>query len=337
MLIKAEDLVEGRWPEVLLACGVSKDFLINGRNGPCPFCNGKDRYRWTNKNGGLYVCSGCTDSKYRNGFDFLMRHLGVDFRGAAEHVKQHFNVTGSRDDAKIVERLRSEAPKVFKPDPQKALDRMSRQWNSSREVCFGDPVHLHLTSRVPGLLKVPGEIRYHPGLEYWMPSSSPDGRPTLLGCIPAMIIRGFDPDDNFVQLHKTFLTMDGNKANVPAVRKCDVGIGSNCYAFRIGEPAADLGVGEGIETALASMVLKGIPVWPCHSNTIMENFMVPRSALGVVRRTIIFSDSDQTKNNVRAGQRSAEVLADRLKKAGFRSMIARPAKLGTDFDDLIRR
>lgn len=87
-----------------------------------------------------------------------------------------------------------------------------------------------------------------------------------------MFAKGEDPDGNLVQLHKTYLTADGQQADVPDAKKTDVGIGSNCFAFRIyDEIGEELGVAEGIETAAAASVLWGIPVWPCHCSSIMSN------------------------------------------------------------------
>ena len=42
---------EGRWPSILMALGLSPEFLKN-KHGPCPMCGGKTRFRinysWTN-------------------------------------------------------------------------------------------------------------------------------------------------------------------------------------------------------------------------------------------------------------------------------------------------
>ncbi len=56
----------------------------------------------------------------------------------------------------------------------------------------------------------------------------------------------------------------------------------------------------------------------------------------MVKRLVIFTDSDEIKNGRRAGEEAAKMLADRVKKMGLRSLIVKPAKVGTDFADLCR-
>ena len=49
----------GRWPEILTRLGVDRRFLVK-RAGPCPICDGKDRFRFDDKDGtGSYFCNGC--------------------------------------------------------------------------------------------------------------------------------------------------------------------------------------------------------------------------------------------------------------------------------------
>lgn len=354
MLPNAEDLAYGRWPEILASAGLDSSFLT-GRPGPCPFCNGKDRYQFQNRNGGRYICRSCTEAKYRSGFDLLMRHMGYKtFREAADHVRDFFNVSSGESADRRVERP---ALSVVRPGDEWTPERVSRNlakmqaiWDQSVPVKMGDPVDLYLRSRVPGLKQVPEEIRFHPELPYWDPPATLNGRPTLRGHYPAMMVRGFDAEDRFVQIHKTFLTSDGRKADVPNAKKTDVGVGSNSFALRLGTPAGDsIGVAEGIETALSAMVLRpGTVVWPCHSSTILSNFMVPASLKGQIRRVIIFCDNDQAKvvrkgsagsPDVlrRAGQEAGATLADRLRKVGIRSLMIQPAKVGTDMNDLAQR
>jgi putative DNA primase/helicase len=49
----------GNWAAILLAAGVPDRFLT-GKHGPCPFCGGKDRYRFTDyQQRGGFICSRC--------------------------------------------------------------------------------------------------------------------------------------------------------------------------------------------------------------------------------------------------------------------------------------
>lgn len=332
-LVKAEDLAFGRWSEILQSAGMS-DTYLSGKGVPCPLCGGTDRFQWVGKKyGGVYVCRHCTEGRYRSGMDLLMRHLNCDFKDAADHIRSHFGVNNQDDARKFFERSPAQPQGHASADPQKALSRMSRHWQGCNPVEAGDPVDLYLRRRVPGLQAIPAEIRVHPAMEYWDSSGE---RPELLGKFPAMVVRGLDPDGHVVQLHKTYLTMDGHKAAVPFPKKTDVGVGSNSFALRMGLPSGGvLGVSEGIETALASSLLYGVTVWPCHSSSILANFRVPPSFMDAVSRVWIFADNDAAKNGRRAGQQAALNLAKNLKADGVRSLIRCPAKTGQDFDDVL--
>lgn len=337
----AEDLAYGRWPEILAAAGMDQPYLT-GRSGPCPYCGGKDRYQFHKGNGGRYVCRNCTEGRYRSGFDLLMRHMGyASFQEAANHVREYFNIAPRGEQPRYVERPKMDR-EIGALSPELVLRRVGKMkaiWSASRPVQSGDPVALYLSRRVPGLRSVPKEVHFHPALEYWDPPETMDGRPTLRGRYPAMVVRGFDPKGELVQLHKTFLTSDGYKADVPNPKKTDVGVGSNSFALRMGDPTdGELGICEGIETGLASMLLRpGIPVWPCHSAGVLANFVVPEHLRGAVKRVLIFSDCDaRAQNGRRAGQEASAKVAASLRKDGYRSLILQPAKVGTDMVDLVQ-
>lgn len=341
MLPKAEDLAYGRWPDILTAAGVASAYFTK-RAGPCPFCGGTDRYVWQDKSGGRYLCRNCTEARYKNGFDFLMRHMNYRaFAEAADHVRDFFGLGSDVDQEsvnRVVARLAREAPSRQNDqiDVAKAVSRMARVFAEGRQVTTGDPVDRYLRGRVRGLRAIPSEIRYHPGLKYWNPPTEEGGKPVLVGTFAAMLVRGIAPNGDLVQLHKTYLTNDGGKAPVPCPKKTDYGIGANSFALRLGIVGGeDLGVSEGIETGLrASVLYDDMPVWPLHCSSILANFVVPDALRDQVRRVFIFEDPDEMKNGRSAGREAAATLAARLRKEGIRSMIIRPAKTGTDFADL---
>jgi phage/plasmid primase-like uncharacterized protein len=81
--IKTKDLARGRWPRILAALGVPKK-VLSGRNGPCVFCGGKDRARFTDyKQEGFYFCNQCGSYP---GMKFLMALNGWTFKQAAHEV-----------------------------------------------------------------------------------------------------------------------------------------------------------------------------------------------------------------------------------------------------------
>lgn len=341
---KAEDLAVGRWPDILTARGMDPSFF-SGRNGPCPFCDGKDRYRWVQKKyGGVWVCSGCTNNKYASGFSMLMQHMGYSsFREAADDVREFFG-TNKHIQPLTREQWRAQNDEMTPEKVARNRSRMLRFWDEARDVAQGDPVYCYMQKRVPGMDFIPSDIRYHPALEYWLPPPPGQERPQLLGKFPAMLALARDVNGEVVQLHKTYLTVDGGKADVPLVKKTDLGVGVNSFAVRMMEPIGDrLGVCEGLETGWAAAMMNKIPVWPCLNGHALSEFVLPDELRGQIKKLVIFADSDELKTRgrpmdgvvkkFRPGSEYAAKLADSARRQGLRTLIIRPAKVGFDIAD----
>jgi putative DNA primase/helicase len=339
--VLAEDLVHDRWPEVLERAGMDSSFF-SGRHGPCPFCQGADRYRWSKKYGGVWICNFCTAGRYKGGFEMLMRHMAYStFAEAANHVRDHFRAGGQAPVKLRNARATSRANDL--DQHKRNLERMREIWSKCEPIMSNDPVDLYLQRRVPGLDFVPDMVRFHPNLDYWAPPAHDGGKPVLLGRFPAMVAKAFDAEGRFVQLHKTYLTPEGNKADVPVVKKTERGIGINGFAVPIAPIKGDtLGVAEGIETALAASMFRGIPVWPCLNGPSMAAFSVPSKLLETVQRVVIFADHDALTTRVDAGGSTvyrrpgsdyAEQLAARVRSQGKRVMVIKACRVGQDMVD----
>jgi putative DNA primase/helicase len=336
---KAEDLAFGHWKEILQFAGIDEAYF-SGNHGPCPICGGKDRYRWSRKHSdaGLWVCSGCTDDKWANGFKMLMEVRGLNFREAADFVREYFNGSAPRAQPHVCR----PAPDNDGEEAERNLKRMNAIWTASREIAQGDPVDLYLQRRVPGLDFVPEMVRFHPALDYWAPPDAADGRPVLLGRFPAMVAKAFDPHGNFVQIHKTYLTLDGQKAQVPVVKKMERGIGAKAFAVPMMRVEGNtLGISEGLESGLAGAMLRRIPVWPCLSGPSLAAFDIPDHLLQQIERVVIFADHDELKplrvgatqtgpRYRRAGSHYAEQLSTRVRAHGKRVLVVKPSRVGFD-------
>lgn len=336
---KAEVIAKGRWPEILIAAGMSADYFT-GRAGPCPLCGGRDRYLWSKKYDGVWVCRKCTEGRYRQPMDLLMQHMDYTFAQAADHVRDY--IKGNGYSSKQREAFAAAAAADRREDRDYQLRKMTRIWEASTEIEAGDPVDLYLRLRVPGLNFRPRMVRFHPALDYWEPPQDANGKPRLLGKFPAMVAKAFDSAGAFVQLHKTFLTPDGRKAEVERPKKMEVGIGANAFAVPIVQVSGDtLGFAEGIESALAATMWRGIPVWPCLSGPSLAAFDVPVKLLPQVSRVVIFKDHDElkpfkTRDGDRwrsAGNEYALKLGARLRAQGLRVLYVTPAKVGNDMAD----
>jgi phage/plasmid primase-like uncharacterized protein len=79
------DEVVGRWRELLPRLGVDKKFLT-GRNGPCPACGGRDRFRFHDRTkNGDYYCNQCGAGK---GLGLVMKVNGWDARTAVKAIRE---------------------------------------------------------------------------------------------------------------------------------------------------------------------------------------------------------------------------------------------------------
>jgi hypothetical protein len=202
-----------------------------------------------------------------------------------------------------------------------------RLWDSAKPLTVSCPAGVYLERR--GLV-VPNtdSLRFMPKLEYW-----DNG---LMGVFPSMLAAVTDSEGALVNVHRTYLTPDGNKASVPTVKKLCKSAGPMAGAsIKIGQPAArpdgrfGLGVAEGIETAIAATILGGVPVWPCVSAHGLASFELPPS----VHYLYVFADNDQSQT----GQKAAEELGNRAACMGLSVRILTPATVGDWNDELIAR
>lgn len=341
-LPRAKEAAAGRWADILAHAGLS-DKALSGRNGPCPICGGKDRFRWA-KARELWVCNNCTESKYAGPMDLLMRLLGLEFKEAAEWVESHLGVRDPHRTAPAPATRQAPAAhphELSQSDIESRLNRMQQIWNETVPITVGDPVHQYLSTRVPGCR--PEDLcclRYHPCLPYW---DTAGDKPVLLGRYPAMIAKAVDADGRLLQLHKTYLSSDGKKADVPIVKKTDRGVGRIDFFVPLFPPGEDveLGIAEGIESAIAAQLQLGIPVWPCLSGPSLARFTVPHRLADRVKRVHIVGDNDTPKTRTvdgksrtyRPGSQYAQDAATNVARQGFRTRIVMPARTGYDLAD----
>jgi phage/plasmid primase-like uncharacterized protein len=235
---------------------------------------------------------------------------------AAERAEQHKRIAEAKKRAEAEQR-------------RQWLDNRSRNadlWKRSHPLQPGDPVSLYLKSRGFILWPLPSCLRYHHALPYWQ-----DGQ--HLGNFPAMVAELVNAKGEQVALHRTYLTKQGRKADVPQVRKVTAAAGplTGC-AIRLSEMTdGHLGVGEGVETALGAHFLSGLPVWATYSAGSLAAFQFPAG----LQRLTVFSDNDPPDSQGRrAGQEAAQALQARAVAAGIKASILSPTIEGTDWADV---
>ena len=298
--MRAAELAVGRWPGLLAHFGIERN-LLTGKHAPCPVCEGRDRFRFDDREGrGTFICSHCGAG---DGFKLLHMVKGWSFKQAALEVEA------------VVSTVQAGAARPVQSDAAK-VEACRRLWRESRAVAVGDPVGAYLLRRT-GIDTVPACIRFHPALPY----RHDDGSTTRH---PAMIARVQDADGNGVAIHRTYLTDCGEKADVPTVKKITGSLPPSS-AVRLFPASSSIGIAEGIETALSASMRFGVPVWSCVSAGGLERWTPPPGT----ERVIIFGDNDLSGT----GQAAAWILARRLIAAGIAVEVKIPDEPGTDWND----
>lgn len=198
--------------------------------------------------------------------------------------------------------------------------RNAELWSRCVPVTAGDPVALYLQRRI-GIeaQHVPACLRLHPALAYWNSGDK-------LGTYPAMLAPLTAPDGRIVALHRTYLSGDGRKADVPTVKKVTAASGPLAGAcIRLHSPlGGTLGIAEGIETALAASVASGVPTVAAYCAGTLAGYSWPAG----VQSLVIFADADK------AGREAADTLRARALQAGLRVTLMMPSEAGTDWCDV---
>jgi putative DNA primase/helicase len=296
---------QGKWPGILSALGVPAALLNVRKHHPCPFCGGKDRFRFTDHEGtGKFYCNQCGSI---GGADFVIKYFGWDFARAAKEIE---NVLGDA----------SFAPPRRKDDDSGSRAAMQKLWTSCSLIAKGDFVDRYLIGRGVGQDEYGRYLRKAESIKH----ETEDGAKSWH---PAMVAKIIAADGKPVNLHRTYLTMDGQKAPVEPVRKTMWGTIPPGSAVRLFDAGPVMGIAEGIETALAASDLFRIPVWAAINSTIMAGWQPPEGT----HQVFIFGDNDPKLG----GQAAAHALGHKLACKSLTVEIKIPLTSGHDWNDVL--
>lgn len=294
---KTADAARGKWRGILMSLGIDQRFLT-GKHGPCPMCEGRDRFRWDNQDGGGgFICSQCGAG---NGFDLIMRLKGWDFAETAREVDR------------VVGNVKAEP---IKPpiDQAARVEMLNRLWSTGVPPWIGDPAYAYLSARGAVPTPMPSCLRFTPV------APVPYGG----GMAPALIALVLDKDGRPANLHRTFLTDPRpGEGRQRAMMPGEIPPGSAVRLFPV--HGSRLGIAEGIETAIRASQRFGVPVWSAINATMLAKWEPPAG----VDEVLIFGDNDPKFG----GQSAAFTLAHRLAcRTGLTATVHIPQQVGLDW------
>ena len=307
---RTANAAKGKWRGILLNLGVP-EAALHDRHGPCPLCGGNDRFRWDNKDGrGSYICGQCG--------------AGDGMKLAIEFTGKPFSEIAPQIDAMLGNIKPETAPqrREMTDDDRRAMLRSVSA--ATVPVQPGDLVDAYLKTRRLDQTVYPSTLRFGASLK--------DGEGGVRPCMVALVGVHGEADDRgrqrYCSLHRTFLRPDGKgKAEMASPRKLMPGSlpDGACVMLSDWPGHGDIGIAEGIETAMSASALFEMPVWAAINSAMLERWVPPVGAEGVA----VFIDNDHKFG----GQAAGYALAHRLAVKGLDVTVHVPPLAGTDWAD----
>lgn len=317
-----------RWPEILVAFGISDSFLSRN-HGPCPVCGGKDRFRFDDKDGrGTWYCNKC---KAGDGVRMLELFKGWEFVTVIDELDKHFNGSSIPVMPRPVPVASSGTQKK---DPVKIRRKLVKAWKASSAAKPEGAFATYLRNRGLFISEMPCVLRDGKD-EYWQKGKTKADKPVSLGVFDVGLAVVQAPNGKPICLYRIYIK-NGQKAPVPIVKKMMENFDPlSGAAIRLFEPTPDgkLGVCEGIEKAIAIHLKTGLPMWAVTGKEFLVSLVLPPE----VNTVYVFGDNDPDDSDERPGQVCAQMLGDRLTREGRTTKVFIPPTVEEDWEDIYVR
>jgi putative DNA primase/helicase len=288
---------EGKWRGILLELGLPQKFLKN-RQGPCPMCGGKDRFRFDDKGLGMHYCNQCGAG---DGPKLAMRWLGLPMGEVVRKIRTLAGEIAEEpfDHGVDIEKRRRILNAVWKQADRPDIAAQYLKSRGLRESLLDDLKTIRGTHQ----LWDSNDATRHAGVVSLVQDKT--GRP--------------------VSLHRIFLGYGKRwKKLMPPL-----GTVSGA-AIRLGHPHDVLHVCEGLESGLAIRQMTNHPVWCGISANGMSAMDIPDG----LTRLDIWADMDDSFT----GQMAAYTLANRYWRGNRHAQVSvvMPMAHGKDPLDVLR-
>lgn len=249
------DKHEGKWRGILTELGIPPNHLKN-RQGPCPLCGGKDRFRFDDKGKGMYFCNQCGAG---DGPMLAQKFTGLTMGEVARRIDQ---IAGTVTDE----------PFEQEQNTEQRRRNLNKVW---KEADRPDIVRSYLDSRrlnpkgIDGLKNIRGTNKL------W-----DDGK-TYAGVVSLVQ----DEKGRAISLHRIFIGYGKRWKKLMPPLGTVTGA-----AIRLGHPHDALHVCEGLESGMAIRQMTNMPVWCGISAHGLETMQLPDG----LTRLDIWADSDDS-------------------------------------------
>lgn len=303
----------GEWPCIFGT--FHTDLLLTHRkHQPCFGCGGTDRFRffpdWEQTGSG--ICNQCGSG---DGIFWVQKIADCNFYEALKKINHYlggsnpanyYSVSGESERNRKIQKINTEKEKF---ETQRRKARINQVIQASMALQKSKPAINYLYQRGLGELvergDFPDNLSAVSSLPYW------DGHSKQY--FPAIVATITNARLEYINIHRTYLSQEGHKAQVQNPKKLMPSIFPGAMrgaAIRLYKVIGDsIALTEGVETALAVRIMyPELPVWATVSAGGLSNVELPDG----IRRVYIFSDKDRNGT----GQKSAEALAKKLRNVG---------------------